>query len=873
MAAKERAIRRSPHVLGRCRPLFLSSALALAGLAHGIHTAAAQQPAQLPAPWGMHVAPPAAILGLSDAPPVLPLEFSRAWLGKVESVRQRREALHAAGGLDGVAPESLAAQGAALTGRLRIPVIPVRYADAPVPFHHEYLQRRLFGSSEGDTASLSDYWREVSGGLLEVEGEVLPWVTLRRPAQYYLPAENYGWSSFGRVVELRREVLAAVDSLFDFSQFDNDGPDGIPNSGDDDGFVDFIAIVYAMPCPGDGRAGAIWPHRAAMPPFATSSIGAAGEPIRIADYVILPALDSRTCDPMTIGVLAHETGHALGLPDLYDYDGSSAGIGAWGLMGTGSHAEDHSPAHLSAWSKEQLGWVSVEWLARMDSTLVLEPVQRGRTVYRFDGRDGDYLLLENRQRKGTDRFLPGAGLLIWHVDPERAELGAWNTDERRAAVSLVQADGRNDLGRGRRADAGDPFPGSTDRGWFRSHMGGGIQLTGIEVEDDVRVRAYVVTGAADPSLLPEPGSPRMTALAGGAPVRQVVEVRRTGGADFDWEPEHRARWLRIERNGDVLSLRAAPGRLVAGTYTDTIRFVGAGGVLAEVPVTFYIASPGVGQVVATALPWSWGVAVHGGRILKASYGWDPLGLRPRPRVLQLREGSTHPQTLTRLAADALYAPIVDPRDGATFVLARARDRNFLYEVRADGSAAIVAADVGVEPAYGAAILPDGSIAVAKWNGDIARVTRDGDVHPWMSVGTNIYQIATDSEGNVFAATYAGDVLRIAVDGARRVLETGFGPGRLVTIATTASGGVVAAERGGQGRVLHMDGQGGREEVYRSPGARFYGLAVDGSFLFALDLAQRHLLRIPLPQPPARLADAPPGRQRMYTRNSAATTQQ
>jgi hypothetical protein len=218
-------------------------------------------------------------------------------------------------------------------------------------------------------------------------------------------------------------------------------------------------------------------------------------------------------------------------------------------------------------------------------------------------------------------------------------------------------------------------------------------------------------------------------------------------------------------------------------------------------------------------------------------------------VLSLWEGSSHPQTFARLAADALYAPIVDPRDGATFVLARANGDNYLYALNGDGNAQIVASRIGDDPAYGAAILPDGSIAVAEWSGTINRVGRDGSVHRWIDVGYNIYQIAGDDAGNLFAATWQGDVLRVSADGDRTLIETGFGPGRLVAVAATPDGGVLAAERGGQGRILRVDPDGAREVVYWSPGARFYGLAVDDGFLFALDLTHGQLLRVPLPATP------------------------
>src|SRR5690554_3249282 len=110
---------------------------------------------------GTPLSPPQAIEGL-DARPVVPLEFSRAWLGKAEAVRQARAELDAAGRLDGASPEELAELGAALSGVLRVPVIPVVYGDVGVPFPESVLADRLFGPVRGDTVSFAAYWDEVS---------------------------------------------------------------------------------------------------------------------------------------------------------------------------------------------------------------------------------------------------------------------------------------------------------------------------------------------------------------------------------------------------------------------------------------------------------------------------------------------------------------------------------------------------------------------------------------------------------------------------------------------------------------------------------------------------------------------------------------
>lgn len=885
--------------------------LAAIPLAGPTHPALAQQPARRAAQPAVRLTPPVPIEGL-DTGPATPLDFSRAWLTKAERVRQRRSELIASGQLDGVSPDSLAELGAALAGRLRIPVIPVHYSNVTPPFPHTILQDRIFGPARGDSVSLAAYWAEVSGGLLTVEGGVTPWVRLKRPGSFYLRKEEYGWANFGRAHDLVRDALRGADKLIDFNGFDNDGPDGIPNSGDDDGFADLVIILYAVPCNGEWREGSIWPHRGAIPPFATSARSANGGRIKVSDYLILPVQEPGTCEPLQVGTLAHETGHALGLPDLYDYDGKAAGAGAWDLMGTGSQTMPHSPAHLGAWSKEQLGWVRVEWLKSPREALRIPPVARERTIYRYDlpGRHGEYLLFENRQRIGSDSYLPGTGLLVWKVDPDRAALGAWNGIGRYRGVELVRA--------GRGTPAADPFPGSGRRDSFELGTPGTIRLSGIREEYDGHITTDVAAGYAAPTLLATPL--RLAVFPGDSALTRNIIIQREGGANHDWTPRHSAPWASVRRIGNLLQVTADPAGLAAGVYTDTIHLllpeqasaadlrinvtvddagsadepdtpqhpgagttpgpttgaeettthsqatsnpapahppVAAGPVPASresasgsrsagtLVVQLEVADPGArSTIIGSEIPWGWGLAVHHGRLLQASFGRDALSLRPRPRLLRISGTGTSPETIARIPADAAFSPVAGPY-GSTYILGRIGEENRLFRIDEHGKTSSIATLPGAAPAYGAATLPDGRILVADWKGNVRQVTTDGRVEPWTNLKTNIYQIALDRDGNLYAAAYNGNILRFEPSGRLTTIPTGFGTGRIVTVTAAPDGSIFTAERGGAGRILRIAPDGTRAEVARIAGAEFYGLAADNRFLYALDLAHRNILRFPL----------------------------
>jgi len=219
-----------------------------------------------------------------------------------------------------------------------------------------------------------------------------------------------------------------MDPFVDFSEYDTDG----------DGMVDHIMVVHA----GKGQESwnssdeDIWSHHYYVHDANMSQAGSQplmADGVRIFGY-------SMVSEHSQVGTFVHEFGHDLGLPDLYDIDGSSYGIGRWGVMSSGSwNGGGASPAHFCAWSKVKLGWVSPVEVMNPRSNMTISQVETGGKVYKLPIGDpltsDEYFLLENRQQVGYDQKLPGSGLLIWHVDDEMYS----NTEDHHRLVDLEEA--------------------------------------------------------------------------------------------------------------------------------------------------------------------------------------------------------------------------------------------------------------------------------------------------------------------------------------------------------------------------------------------------------------------------------------------------
>ena len=161
--------------------------------------------------------------------------------------------------------------------------------------------------------SMRAYYRRASEGKLEIDGDVKGWIRLTNNRPNYEPTYPPGATEQQKALidnqalfDLISEALDQLDSTTDFSQYDNDH----------DGDIDLVTVMYAGPNTGWG--GFWWAYRWEFFVQAASVKLFDSKRLRqfVFQYVTPRAGTQNDYDPT---VLIHEYGHALGLPDYYDY--------------------------------------------------------------------------------------------------------------------------------------------------------------------------------------------------------------------------------------------------------------------------------------------------------------------------------------------------------------------------------------------------------------------------------------------------------------------------------------------------------------------------------------------------------------------------
>jgi M6 family metalloprotease-like protein len=330
---------------------------------------------------------------------------------------------------DGTAPSKFAeSRGTeAVTGNWKIPTLFIKFPNQAETFKTSEFYDHLYGTHPASPNSFTDYYDEISYGKFHITGDTVGWFTAAHDKAYY--GANLPNGRDQNYYALVREAVEAADAYVNYSDYDRDK----------DGYVDNVFIIHSGR--GEESSGAtaddLWSRRGQLDPVYVSQEGT-----KVRDFSIQP--EKLWSVKMTVGVFCHEFGHILGLPDLYDVDYSSNGVGVFCLMGFGSWntiGDDYAgvkPAHMCSWAKTKLGWMNPTQISS-DGTFNIASAEKNSICYKFNNNmpNLEYFMIENRELVSFDAGLPGnGGILIWHVDDNKVDD---NTDENHKLVDLEQA--------------------------------------------------------------------------------------------------------------------------------------------------------------------------------------------------------------------------------------------------------------------------------------------------------------------------------------------------------------------------------------------------------------------------------------------------
>jgi immune inhibitor A len=277
--------------------------------------------------------------------------------------------------------------------------------------------------------TMKNMFEEMSKGAYTVTGEASPWVEVPHSEGWYGASRCFlndedEWEA-GRIQDMQGhpdnpdgaralgkdaiDALAAAEPSFPWEHYDIEDQGDFDDDGDffePDGIIDHLVLVHAGADKsgggGDEGVYAIWAHSSTI----AGGYQIPGTDLEVWNYIVQP-------EDSGVGVFAHEYGHDLGLPDLYDTSGAGESqIDFWDLMSTGSHSGpifQSIPTHMGIWDKWVLGWADPLILAPGSDA---RSVQLGQTSRTPKGtRDGLKIDLPSKIVTLAD---PHSGESMWY---------------------------------------------------------------------------------------------------------------------------------------------------------------------------------------------------------------------------------------------------------------------------------------------------------------------------------------------------------------------------------------------------------------------------------------------------------------------------
>lgn len=337
-----------------------------------------------------------------------------------------------------------------ITGSPKALVLLVEYSDVPFTFaDHDYFDRMLNEEGFSDYGSLSsvkDYFAYNSMGQFTPDFDVYGPVTLPKVRAYYGGNDFRDNDQFPHMMAVH--AMEILDDEVDFTQYDCDG----------DGVIDNVFIFYAGQGEHDSALrDAVWPHSYDLT-YADPHNEYYFDGVLLDHYACTCEHPTGEDRPDGIGTFIHEFSHVMGLPDLYSTTYTSAFTpGSFQVLDEGPYNNDGlTPPNYSSYERCALGWIELKPFE--EGLNEIPELTQSNVAYVIPTeRKNEYYFLENRQQIGNDQFIPGHGMLVWHIDYDEKvwERNAVNNSASHQYVDLVEADNK----KLKNSRDGDPFPG------------------------------------------------------------------------------------------------------------------------------------------------------------------------------------------------------------------------------------------------------------------------------------------------------------------------------------------------------------------------------------------------------------------------------
>ena len=316
----------------------------------------------------------------------------------------------------------------------------------PVEAFNQYLngdvQEDLGNYNQLNVASVRQYFETSSNHQFAPQFDIVGPVTLPHNVRYYGGSTKNG--SDEKFGDFCRDAISQARELVDdWSVYDNDS----------DGRVELVCVIYAGLGQNQGGADStIWAK-------------ASRQNIEVDSTLRITRLNccSELFHPQRpdyingTGVFIHEFSHCMGLPDLYATNKEAyvdnQGMETWSIMDYGLYNNyGFAPSAYTAWEQEVMGWTEIEDISSMlsdggcqlDEILPLIEDGKAYKLVNSDDKD-DYIVMENIQKRGLNKYALGHGLLVYHVAYPYADVrmdDAPNNTPGRPAVAVVPASGR-----------------------------------------------------------------------------------------------------------------------------------------------------------------------------------------------------------------------------------------------------------------------------------------------------------------------------------------------------------------------------------------------------------------------------------------------